>query len=187
MDCRNFRKKHPAFLDDTLPGIETAAMREHLAVCAGCSRQDARLRRSLFLVRNIPRIEVSDGFSDRLRSRLAVEAARPAHAETVFRGPSARAFAGLAGGVLLAGLLSFAAVSDSTQIAISHPRLPSVVVQEVPTSTTLDDTGYAAPAFVASMSMGMPVWPTLLLAEQGSLRFATAELKPASLSLSPQH
>jgi hypothetical protein len=36
------------------------------------------------------------------------------------------------------------------------------------------------------MSMGMPVWPALLLAEEGSLRFAAAELQPASYTQVPQ-
>ena len=185
MDCRSFKKKHPSFLDDTLSGIETTAMRDHLRLCAGCARQDASIRRSLFLLRNLPRVEVSDGFSERLRSRLAVEATRPEYTDSFARGPSLRAFAGLAGALLMVGLLSLAATSESEQVATAHPRLPSVVVQEVASMAVLD-TGDAAPAFVASLSMGMPVWPTLLLTEQSSLRFATTELRNASL-LSPQH
>ena len=174
-------------MDDTLPGIDTAAMSEHLRVCAGCARQDASVRRSLFLVRNLPRIEPSDGFSERLRNRLAREAASASYPETVFRGPSARTFAGLASAVFVAGLLSVAALGNPQHPVNEVPRLPTVVVQDQPEAPVLDDSGLAAPAFVASLSTGMPVWPTLLLAEQGSLRFATAEVKPASLQLTPQH
>jgi hypothetical protein len=187
MDCRFFKKRHQAFLDDTLPGIETAAMREHLRVCPSCARQDASIRRALFLVRNLPHIEPSDGFSARLRTRLAVEAARPTRPDTVFRGPSTGAFAGLASAVFVVGLLSVMAVDRSGAASEPFPRLPTVVVEEVPETPMIDDSGLAAPAFVASLSMGMPVWPTLLLAEQGSLRFATAELKPVTLQIAPQH
>jgi hypothetical protein len=174
-------------LDDTLPGIDTVAMRDHLRVCSSCARQDASIRRSLFLVRNLPIIEPSDGFADRLKSRLTLEASRPVRHEAAFHGPSTGAFAGLAGAVFIVGVLSVIAVGDSGAASDSVPRLPSVVVQDVPVSPILDETDAAAPAFVASFSMGMPVWPTLLLAEQGSLRFATAEVKPASFQVTPQH
>jgi hypothetical protein len=34
----------------------------------------------------------------------------------------------------------------------------------------------SAPAFMASMSTGMPMWPALMLAEEGPLRFAASEV-----------
>jgi hypothetical protein len=165
-------------------------MYEHLRACVGCARQDASIRRSLFLVRNLPCIKPSEGFSERLKNRLERERASydgASYSEAVFRGPSARTFAGLASAVFVAGLLSVAALGGPRSSLVEVPRLPTVVVQELPESPVLDDSGLAAPAFVASLSTGMPVWPTLLLAEQGSLRFATTEAKQASLQLTPQH
>jgi hypothetical protein len=72
------------------------------------------------------------------------------------------------------------AVSVTPRLHDTYPRLPAVVVVNSLTASRLVDSELAAPAFVASMSMGMPMWPALLLAEEGSLRFASAELKPVS-------
>jgi hypothetical protein len=38
-----------------------------------------------------------------------------------------------------------------------------------------------SPAIVASVSMGMPVWPAALLATQAPVHFATSEFSLASL------
>src|SRR5215831_5065062 len=72
MDCRQFREKHVAFVDDVLPAIEMRAMQQHRAVCARCSRHDTSIRRSLLLVRNLPPIEPSADFAARLNERLAL-------------------------------------------------------------------------------------------------------------------
>ena len=73
MDCKAFSKRHSAYIDDTLPGVERADVREHLASCARCAKRDAEVRRALLLLKNLPPIQVSDGFQDRLRERLAAE------------------------------------------------------------------------------------------------------------------
>src|SRR5574339_167258 len=73
MDCKEFSARHAAFIDDTLPGFQMAAMRDHLAACAKCARRDTEIRRSLFLLKNLPPIQVSDGFQDRLRARITAE------------------------------------------------------------------------------------------------------------------
>src|SRR5262245_31375863 len=78
MDCKEFGRLHSGFLDDTLPGVERAAMREHLSSCERCARKDAEVRRALLVLKNLPPIEVSAGFQDRLRARIAAESAAPA-------------------------------------------------------------------------------------------------------------
>jgi hypothetical protein len=95
-------------------------------------------------------------------------------------------FMSVAGGLLAAGILSVFFI-DTKSPGHEYPRLPSVVVAQYESAPQLVDSEMAAPAFVASMSTGMPVWPTLLLAEEGSLRFARTELRPASFHPAPQH
>jgi anti-sigma factor RsiW len=70
MDCREFGKKHLAFVDDTLSAVDTAAMRRHLHVCSRCARHDTRIRRGLLLARNLPMIQPSADFMERLNARL---------------------------------------------------------------------------------------------------------------------
>jgi hypothetical protein len=40
---------------------------------------------------------------------------------------------------------------------------------------TLETDEASAPAYVASMSTGIPMWPALMLAEEGPLRFADTQ------------
>jgi hypothetical protein len=170
MDCKAFATKHPAFIDDTLPGIQMAAMRDHLTVCSRCARRDAEIRRALLLVRNIPPIEVSDGFQDRLRARLAAEASTPV-APVKTRVDAGFMKWALAAGLLVA-LVGVQRWPDRQSSTATITRLPAVYAE-----TPVDAFGYgvgdeSAPAYVASMSTGIPMWPALMLAEEGPLRFA---------------
>src|SRR5689334_23044537 len=94
MDCREFRDKHLEFVDDTLAGIELVGMQMHLTECEQCSRQDAIVRRSLMLFRNIPSIEPSPDFSIRLEQRLKAAKLADAQANHTIR--SRRVGAGMA-------------------------------------------------------------------------------------------
>jgi hypothetical protein len=170
MDCKAFATKHPAFIDDTLPGIQMAAMRDHLTACSRCARRDAEIRRALLLVRNMPPIEVSDGFQDRLRARLAAEVPEPA--PTVKTGANAGFMKWALAAGLVVALLGVQSGAGKRITPATITRLPAVY-PEAP----VDAFGYgvgdeSAPAYVASMSTGIPMWPALMLAEEGPLRFA---------------
>src|SRR5687767_656151 len=70
MDCREFKEKHVAYVDDVLSAVETEGMRRHLRACARCARHDTCVRRGLMLARNLPRIEPSADFMERLQARI---------------------------------------------------------------------------------------------------------------------
>ena len=167
MDCKAFTTRHPAYIDDTLPGVEMSAMRDHLADCAKCARRDSEVRRALMLLKNMPPVTVSEGFQDRLHARLAVERATPA--------PEPRASqAGMLKWAVAAGLLILVAggiTSLPANDAEAPTRLPAVFAT-VPDLTVGDES---APAYMASMSTGIPMWPALMLAEEGPLRFAARD------------
>ena len=88
MDCRDFQENHFAYVDDTLPGIELVGMQMHLLECEKCAKQDAAIRRSLMLFRNLPTIEPSADFSARLQQKL--EIARAADAALAAQSGSSR-------------------------------------------------------------------------------------------------
>ena len=71
MDCRNFRKHHLSYLDDTLSGDQMAAAQRHILACDACAAHDTMVRRSLIVARNMPSIEPSTAFQERLQARLA--------------------------------------------------------------------------------------------------------------------
>jgi anti-sigma factor RsiW len=169
MDCKAFARQHSGFIDDTLPGVERAAMREHLATCERCARRDAQVRRALLVLKNLPPIQVSEGFQDRLRARIASDSAPVAQARSD-RGLVKWA----AAAALLIAVVGVRAWPGARQVDSAPSRLPAVVAS-VPAvgDGAIDES---APAFMASMSTGMPMWPALMLAEEGPLRFAASEV-----------
>ena len=157
-----------SFLDDTLPGVERAAVREHLLACARCARRDAEVRRALLVLKNLPPIQVSEGFQDRLRARLLGESPAPARQPMTETGLMKWA-AAAALLIAVVGVRNWPARNSEA----SPSRLPPVIAS-VPAITdgAMDES---APAYMASLSTGIPMWPALMLAEEGPLRFAATE------------
>lgn len=148
-------------------------MGAHLLSCATCAVYDARIRRALFLVRNIPRIQASADFEKRLERRIQQE-----RAEKTFRSlraPTPRRLMALAAASVLAAGLTVQWLERSWS-AKSPPRLPPVLAFR---PAVLDSV--TAPAIVAAMSAGMVAWPVLWLAEEASFRFASVGPDQASL------
>src|SRR5918997_6591954 len=108
MDCREFGKKHLAFVDDTLSAVDTAGMRRHLHVCSRCARLDTRIRRGLLLARNLPIVQPSTDFMERLNARLREVGPidRYAVATPAYRGFSVGAFSVIAAGIMTVTLLA---------------------------------------------------------------------------------
>ncbi|MBU6364989.1 MAG: hypothetical protein KJT01_02140 [Gemmatimonadetes bacterium] len=77
MDCRQFRRDHLDYLDDTLPGDVMRAAQLHVLQCGACAAHDALVRRSLMVVRSLPDVAPRLGFEDRMAARLATCARLP--------------------------------------------------------------------------------------------------------------
>jgi hypothetical protein len=170
MNCREFRRKHDAYVDDTLSGVDIEAMGRHLRLCARCAAHDTRIRRSLLLAHNLPAIQPSPAFAERLQLRLAHERALKASrydssatsgVMTRHGGPfSSGTFVALAAGIAMAaGLTVTVLLSAERDRTI---RLAPVVA----TLPEPEPSPLATPAMVASMPAGMPIWPAVLVAQQ---------------------
>jgi anti-sigma factor RsiW len=177
MDCREFSEKHLAFVDDTLAGIELVRMQRHIAECEPCAKQDAKIRRALLLFRNLPAIEPSEGFSDRLEARL-----QEAHHDDVFLATTTR---NLKRGAIAATLASVAMLAfiGSTIYETDRPRdlmmAPVVATTTEPHFTPLTTS---TPAIVASAPAGLSIWPVALFAEEAPVRFAHSRFELAQPS-----
>jgi hypothetical protein len=68
--CAMFLEDHAAFLDGLLSDMEAAAHEAHMRVCAACARYARVLKRGLALVRELPEIEPSAHFEQRLQHRI---------------------------------------------------------------------------------------------------------------------
>ena len=175
MDCRAFRSNHAAFVDDTLPAVDIVAGQRHLLECEECAHYDTTVRRALLVFRNLPTIQPSADFSERLSARLAEARATPA-LEWRQRGPSIGAFAAAVLSVVALGYVTIAGY----ELANPTPALalaPVVAMQPEPIASPMTSS-----AIAASMSMGIPVWPAMLMAEQASLQFTNAEYQLTSWS-----
>jgi hypothetical protein len=111
MDCRGFRSKHVAFVDDFLSGEEVVAMQGHLLECAECATHDVKIRRALLLFRNLPAVEPSPDFYSRLSARIESERAA-AHVRPTFaaRGPGIGTFMSIAAGLVTVGYVTAASL-----------------------------------------------------------------------------
>jgi hypothetical protein len=186
MNCREFRREHDAYVDDTLSGAAIEGMRNHLRFCAVCAQLDTRVRRALMLAHNLPLIQLSPEFSGRLKARLLDERARAhelrdtsvhtrSHARPLglWRPLSMGAYAAVTAGMLavagLAGVLAFGAGSVTRDATI---RLAPVVAQLPEPEPTVAWSSTSSPltqsTMVASVPAGMPLWPAVFVAQQAS-------------------
>jgi hypothetical protein len=169
MDCRTFRHHHCAFVDDVLPGADVVEMERHRVACERCAAYDARVRRSLLVVRNLPSVECSAEFADRLFQRLrGLEVER--HSRLVARGPGLGTFAAAAAALLVVaggGLFAIAARAPQAELVLR----PVIASTPAPIADPL-----ASPVIAASASAGVPMWPALLLADEVPLHVARSGL-----------
>lgn len=174
MNCREFRRKHDAYIDDTLSGVELERVARHRSLCVTCARLDTRVRRSLLIARNLPIIQPSPAFHERLQTRLAAErisiqVARTSREQLVDRRRpfGVGAYAAIAAGVLaVAGLASAASLAEPRRDVI---RLSPVVTSRPEPVPALMTT----PAMVASMPVAVPLWPAVFVAQQAPYHFAS--------------
>jgi hypothetical protein len=175
MNCREFRRKHDAYIDDTLSGVDLDAMAIHRGLCDSCARLDTRIRRALLVAHNLPSVALSPRFSEQLQRRLAQErvhmAARTAGG-TVAQGGGWHV-APLGGYVAMAaGILAVAGLAAT----FSGVGREQDVIRLAPVVATLPEpepSMLATPAMVASMPTGMTVWPALYVAQQAPWHFAS--------------
>jgi hypothetical protein len=178
MNCREFRRKHDAYVDDTLSGVDIEAMGRHLRLCADCAALDTRIRRSLLLAHNLPSIQPSVAFTERLQMRLAHERALKARQRntagtmmglmTRHRSPfSTGTYVALAAGIALAAGLTMSATlaSDADRTIRLAPVAASAPEPE--------PSPFATPAMVASMPAGMPIWPAVYVAQRAPWHLAS--------------
>ncbi|HKV52270.1 MAG TPA: hypothetical protein VJO52_13845 [Gemmatimonadaceae bacterium] len=172
MNCREFHDLHPAFLDQTLAVHDVVEMQLHLAECVLCSRYDTAMRRGLLVLRNLPPLEPSADFLNRLHEKLLAAHDADVRADT-YRGPGVGAFLATAASVVVVGFLA-AIVFDVARPA-RDLRLPPVVAIRPPITPSAPASSVNT-ALVASASMGLPVWPAAMMAEQAQEHFAVEEL-----------
>jgi len=174
MDCRAFRNKHVAFVDDFLSGEEVVVMQRHLLECERCAAHDAKIRRALLVFRNLPAVEPSPDFYSRLSARIASEHTASGQRMFAARGPGIGTFMSVAAGLVTMGYVA------ATALNWTAPRGDLALAPVVATEPALPSPSVENQALVASVSAGMPVWPMVYFAEQAPMRFAQVQFTQAS-------
>jgi hypothetical protein len=175
MDCREFCEKHVAFVDDTVAGIELVRMQRHIAECESCAKHDAKIRRALLLFRNLPTIEPSAGFSERLEERIRCECESGDLLATTQRNLRRGAIAAT---LASAAMLGYIATTLSHSASPRDILMPPVVANAPEPELTPIAT--STPAIVTSVSAGLTIWPAAVFAEQVPARFAHSKLELAN-------
>jgi len=149
-------------------------MQRHLLECERCAAHDAKVRRALLVVRNLPAIEPSPDFYARLRARIDSDLAAAARPVIGARGPGIGAFMGVAAGLVAIGYVT------ATSLNWTAPRGDLSLAPVVATEPALPPPAVAHEALVASVSAGMPMWPMVYFAQQAPRRFAQVQVTRAS-------
>lgn len=176
MDCRTFHRNHVAYVDDTLSAVTTAEMHAHVARCEFCARHDTVVRRSLLLVRNLPTIEPSRDFNDRLNARLRELGPSARLGQRAARTGSDRFYWVAAAAASIATVATMGAAS----FEFLTPRAELALAPVVAAPPRPQPPAVANYAIVTSASVGMPVWPTVLTVDQAPMHFVRAEFQQAS-------
>jgi hypothetical protein len=167
MKCREFKSNHVGFIDDLLSAADMSAMRRHIAVCPNCSTLDTRIRRSLLVVRNLPRIEPSADFFFRLSEALKQPPApKPNHRPLI----AAAAFTAVT--AALAAAVYFAmAISPATR-----PPEPAVTATQTTAAAPVPLAPMNEAAIAATVPAGVPVWPAMFMVGDLPTHFTNTEL-----------
>jgi hypothetical protein len=122
------------------------------------------------VLRSLPTVEPSSDFLYRLNQKLHRAQEADARAET-YRGPSVGSFIATAASVVIVGFVA-ALLFDVAQPARNLRLAPMVAMRPAvpPPSPAVSS------ALVASASVGLPVWPAAMMAEQAQVHFAAAEM-----------
>lgn len=175
MNCREFRRKHDAFIDDTLSGVDIERMANHRLLCERCAQTDTRVRRSLLLVRNLPQIQPSAAFGQRLQARLSAERAllgAMTHSERAIEAGRWRPLSSATYTAVLAGVFAAAGLAATVSLATSRDN----VIQLPPVVASLPEpepSPLTTPTMIAAVPAGMTLWPAVFVAQQAPWHFAS--------------
>jgi len=120
VDCDRFLEEYSDFRDGLLGREEGGEFEAHLRACATCARYDRVVRRGAQLYRDLPELQVSDDFMERLQHRIH-------HVEEEMRAPTRYASGISASAVLsIAAVLALAAWLPVLRPEPGVPALPAV-------------------------------------------------------------
>ena len=126
MDCCEFREKYSDFADGLLDAEAQLRARRHLSLCAPCRRFDAAFRTGVSALRDLPSVQLSRSFGDRLRRRLGHELVVRGMAVDPFSGAVAAVLVMVTIGLVTWDLAELRAARRSASTIAATPPPPAV-------------------------------------------------------------
>jgi len=122
LSCREFLDGHSDYLDGFLPANVARRFDEHVIACESCNRFDRVLRRGLLLAHNLPDIQPSANFQDKLQARLMRLDDEPAQRPVV---------AGSGTAVVIAAVLALIALTPFLMREKAQAPVQPVIAEQV--------------------------------------------------------
>ena len=157
MTCQDARPLLSALIDEALPERDRAACAEHVAECADCARELARLRITVDLVRGIGPVRAPAGFVDRVVAAARAETRRSRARHDVGRGWRFNVPLSAAAAVLVAviGVSLYRLtpeLRDATRHDVPPPREAPATRQELPGPPSIVTAPEPGPSEIAAVS-----------------------------------
>ncbi len=126
MDCKTFLDGYSDYRDGLLDAAAYAEFDDHMAECASCARYDRVVAGGVQVLHELPELEVSEDFMERLQHRLwhAQDDRAAARARRARRAPRRAASVAVAAAASVAAVALVPGVYD--RIAPTVTMLPSV-------------------------------------------------------------
>jgi anti-sigma factor RsiW len=129
--CETILASYSEYVDGLLPAHEAARVQWHLASCAACGRYDRVCRLGAELARELPEVEPSEDFAERLQHRLFHLQDGPALADGRDAGARATTTVAVAGVLALLAwspvLLGPSAEAPPVRVAAEQVQEPAAV------------------------------------------------------------
>jgi hypothetical protein len=162
MDCARFLAEYSDLRDGFAPAEVADALLAHRDACPRCARYDEVMGRGIALVRDLPQIELSDDFGERLRHRLMhvdEEMAFERKHGTAGSATAALSIAAVLAAVAWLPLANRAPSPDTLPLVMALPPardLPHVHLPALPDAPPAEDRGLAEQL----ADLGVPVVET---------------------------
>jgi Putative zinc-finger len=144
ISCQTFLERYSAYLDHDVSWAEREEIEAHADECESCAHYDRVVRRGTDVLRDLPELEVSDDFGDRLQWRL-YQADYEAKRERIARPAQAMGTVALAGMIALAAWVPLMRprppVGSLPAVAAAAPARPGVLRRLLPDAAHKEATG----------------------------------------------
>jgi anti-sigma factor RsiW len=158
MTCQESLALYSEYLDGALPPEVRERFEVHLARCDSCAHYHRVLRKGLRLVHEMPELEPSSDFQDRLQHRIF-------HLMDERIEPRRRGRAGTVASIAALGMIAFAVWQPATEDTPAFGTTPAAEMLEIRTShdpgvqagwLVGSSAGYMNPAAQPSISLAFP-------------------------------